>query len=106
MIAEQLELGALMIRKPVKLPGELIEKNYELEYGTNSLSIQKKDLKDKSVVIVDDLLATGGSMKCSKELLESLGAKVVGGFVVIELKSLNGSSKLDIPITSLISYAD
>ena len=95
-----------MIRKPVKLPGELIEKNYELEYGTNSLSIQKKDLKDKSVVIVDDLLATGGSMKCSKELLESLGAKVVGGFVVIELKSLNGSSKLDIPITSLISYAD
>jgi adenine phosphoribosyltransferase len=70
------------------------------------LSIQKKDLKDKSVVIVDDLLATGGSMKCSKELLESLGAKVVGGSVVIELKSLNGSSKLDIPITSLISYAD
>jgi adenine phosphoribosyltransferase len=106
LIAEHLELGALMIRKPGKLPGELIEKNYELEYGTNSLSIQKKDLKDKSVVIVDDLLATGGSMKCSKELLESLGAKVVGGSVVIELKSLNGSSKLDIPITSLISYAD
>ena len=106
LVAEHLELGALMIRKPGKLPGELIEKNYELEYGTNSLSIQKKDLKGKSVVIVDDLLATGGSMKCSKELLESLGAKVVGGFVVIELKSLNGSSKLDIPITSLISYAD
>ena len=106
LVAEHLELGALMIRKSGKLPGELIEKNYELEYGTNSLSIQKKDLKDKSVVIVDDLLATGGSMKCSKELLESLGAKVVGGAVVIELKSLNGSSKIDIPITSLISYAD
>tara|TARA_B100001175_G_scaffold275085_1_gene249746 strand:+ start:207 stop:722 length:516 start_codon:yes stop_codon:yes gene_type:complete len=106
LIAENLELGALMIRKPDKLPGELIEKKYELEYGTNSLSIQKKDLKDKSVVIVDDLLATGGSMKCSKELLESLGANVVGGAVVIELKSLKGSSKIDIPIISLISYAD
>ena len=57
-------------------------------------------------LLTDDLLATGGSMKCSKELLESLGAKVVGGAVVIELKSLNGSSKIDIPITSLISYAD
>ena len=106
LIAENLELGALMIRKPDKLPGELIEKKYELEYGTNSLSIQEKDLKDKCVVIVDDLLATGGSMKCSKELLESLGANVVGGAVVIELKSLKGSSKIDIPIISLISYAD
>jgi adenine phosphoribosyltransferase len=95
-----------MIRKPNKLPGELIEKSYELEYGSNSLTVQKKDLAGKSIVIVDDLLATGGSMQCSKELLESLGAKVEGGAVVIELKSLKGSSKLDIPIISLISYED
>jgi len=95
-----------MIRKPNKLPGELIEKSYELEYGSNSLTVQKKDLEGKSIVIVDDLLATGGSMQCSKELLESLGANVVAGAVVIELKSLKGSSTLNVPIISLISYED
>ena len=57
-------------------------------------------------MIVDDLLATGGSMQCSKELLESTGANVIGGTVVIELRSLNGSSKLDMPLFSLISYED
>ena len=106
MVAEHLGLGALMIRKPNKLPGELIEKSYELEYGSNSLGIQKRDLKGKSIVIIDDLLATGGSMQCSKELLESTGANVIGGTVVIELRSLNGSSKLDMPLFSLISYED
>ena len=106
LVAEQLGLGALMIRKPNKLPGELIEKKYELEYGTNSLSIQKLNLENKSIVIIDDLLATGGSMQCSKDLLESLGANVVGGAVVIELTSLKGSSLLNMPIISLISYAD
>ena len=95
-----------MIRKPNKLPGELIEKSYELEYGSNSLAVQKKDLEGKSIVIVDDLLATGGSMQCSKELLESLGAYVAAGAVVIELKALKGSSALNIPIISLISYED
>ena len=106
LVAENLGLGALMIRKPNKLPGELIEKSYELEYGSNSLTVQKKDLGGKSIVIVDDLLATGGSMQCSKELLESLGANVVAGAVVIELKSLKGSSALNMPIISLISYED
>ena len=106
MIAEQLGLGALMIRKPGKLPGKLMEKSYELEYGSNSLSIQKRDLRGKSVVIIDDLLATGGSMKCAKELLESLDANVVGGAVVIELKSLNGPSIVDMPIFNLVSYED
>jgi len=106
LVAENLGLGALMIRKPNKLPGELIEKSYELEYGSNSLTVQKKDLEGKSIVIVDDLLATGGSMQCSKELLESLGANIVAGAVVIELKSLKGSSALNMPIISLISYED
>ena len=55
---------------------------------------------------MDDLLATGGSMQCSKELLESLGAYVAAGAVVIELKALKGSSALNIPIISLISYED
>lgn len=106
LVAESLGIGALMIRKPNKLPGDLIEKSYELEYGSNSLSMKKEDLSGKSIVMIDDLLATGGSMKCSKDLLESLGAEVVGGAVVIELKALEGSSLLEIPIISLISYED
>ena len=106
LVAEHLGLGALMIRKPDKLPGELIQKSYELEYGSSSLSMQKNDLRGKSVVIIDDLLATGGSMKCAKDLLESQEAKVIGGAVVIELKSLKGSSELEMPIISLVSYED
>ena len=105
-MAESLGVGALMIRKPNKLPGDLIEKSYELEYGSSSLSMQKNDLRGKSIVIIDDLLATGGSMKCAKDLLESQEAKVIGGAVVIELKSLKGSSKLEMPIISLVSYED
>ena len=106
LVAESLGVGALMIRKSNKLPGDLIEKSYELEYGSSSLSMQKNDLRGKSVVIIDDLLATGGSMKCAKDLLESQEAKVVGGAVVIELKSLKGSSDLEMPIISLVSYED
>ena len=106
LVAESLGVGALMIRKPNKLPGDLIEKSYELEYGSSSLSMQKNDLRGKSVVIIDDLLATGGSMKCAKDLLESQEAEVIGGAVVIELKSLKGSSKLEMPIISLVSYED
>ena len=106
LVAESLGVGALMIRKPNKLPGDLIEKSYELEYGSSSLSMQKNDLRGKSVVIIDDLLATGGSMKCAKDLLESQEAKVIGAAVVIELKSLKGSSKLEMPIISLVSYED
>ena len=80
--------------------------SYDLEYGSNSLTMQRESLTGKSVVIVDDLLATGGSMKCSKDLLESLDANVVGGAVVIELKSLKGADKLEMPIISLVSYED
>ena len=94
-----------MIRKPNKLPGELIERVMSLNTAVIH-NCSKKDLEGKSIVIVDDLLATGGSMQCSKELLESLGANVLAGAVVIELKSLKGSSTLNMPIISLINYED
>ena len=97
----------IVARKPNKLPGKLIMKKYDLEYGSNTLTIQKKSIKKyRRFNIVDDLLATGGSMQCAKELLESLDANVVGAAVVIELKSLNGSSILDMPIFNLVSYED
>jgi len=70
------------------------------------LSMQRIDLHKKKVLIIDDLLATGGSMKCSKDLLESQNAQVVGGAVIIELKSLGGADLFDVPIISLLSYDD
>jgi adenine phosphoribosyltransferase len=69
LVAEHLEIGSLMVRKSGKLPGKIVEKSYNLEYGSNTLSMQIKPLNQKKVVIIDDLLATGGSMQCSKDLI-------------------------------------
>ena len=90
-ISLQASKPMIVARKPGKLPGELFEKNYDLEYGKNSLSIQKKALyKYDSYAIVDDLLATGGTVNCVSKIVESNNKKVVGLSVVVELKNLEG----------------
>ena len=95
----------IVARKPGKLPGELFKEDYSLEYGENSLSVQKKALKKfKSYTIVDDLLATGGTVNCVSKLLESNQKEVVGLLVVVELSKLEGRLKLDFPIESYIKY--
>ena len=95
----------IVARKPGKLPGELLKKKYSLEYGENSLSIQKNALqKYNSYAIVDDLLATGGTVDCVSNLLESNGKEVVGLLVVVELINLEGRLKLDFPIEASITY--
>ena len=95
----------IVARKPGKLPGKLIEKSYELEYGHNSLSIQKEAiLKFQSYVIVDDLLATGGTVDCVASILKDFGKKVTGLNVVIELSSLRGRDKLPFKVNSQIKY--
>ena len=95
----------IVARKPGKLPGELLEKNYSLEYGKNTLSIQKKALqKYNSYAIVDDLLATGGTVNCVSNILESNEKKVVGVIVVVELMELGGRLKLNYPIESSITF--
>ena len=95
----------IVARKPGKLPGELVQKKYSLEYGENSLSIQKTSLKkNQSFVIVDDLLATGGTAKCVSRLLEENKKKVMGLLVVIELNELGGRTQFDFPVNSLIKY--
>ncbi len=107
LIGEAMNIGTLMVRKSGKLPGEVIERSYDLEYGSNTLAIQKIDnLKGKKIVIMDDLLATGGTMKCAKDLIESQGALVCGCAVVVELSSLEGSEVLECPVISLASYED
>lgn len=94
-----------MIRKPGKLPGKTVRQSYELEYGSDAIEIQGDAVKPgQRVVILDDLLATGGTMAASVELFRSVGANVVGAACIIELTFLGGKEKLDVPFTSLIQY--
>ena len=94
----------VVARKPGKLPGEIIKQNYCLEYGENSLSIQKSALrKYYSYAIVDDLLATGGTVKCVSNLLKSNGKKVLGLLTVVELIKLKGRAKFNFPVESSIA---
>ena len=104
-ISLQVSKPMIVARKPGKLPGELVEKNYSLEYGINTLSIQKKALqKYRSYAIVDDLLATGGTVDCVSKILESNNKEVIGVLVVVELMKLDGKLKLNYPIESSITF--
>ena len=94
----------IVARKPGKLPGELIQEKYSLEYGENSLAIQKEALKKfSSYAIVDDLLATGGTVQCVANLLRKNDKIISGLITVIELQKLDGRSKLNFPIESILS---
>ncbi len=105
-LASRLGLGFTMIRKKGKLPGETIGHEYDLEYGTDTIEIQADAVeKGQRVVILDDLLATGGTLAASIELLKRVGADVVGTACIIELTFLNGREKLDgIPFETLVAY--
>ena len=93
----------IVARKPGKLPGELYMKKYDLEYGENILHIQKKALqKFNSLAIVDDLLATGGTVNCISKLLEENQKKITGILVVVELEKLEGRKKIRYPINSCV----
>ena len=103
-ISLQASKPMIVARKPGKLPGELIQENYYLEYGESSLSIQKEALnKFSSYVIVDDLLATGGTINCVANLIKKSGKDVCGLLTVVELFKLNGRSRFNFPVESVIS---
>ncbi|MFA6473058.1 MAG: adenine phosphoribosyltransferase [Candidatus Latescibacterota bacterium] len=105
-VAYRLGIGFTPVRKPGKLPYETIRENYLLEYGSDSLEMHKDALcAGDRVILVDDLLATGGTMEAAIRLVEKTGAKVVGVFFVVELGFLNGREKLrDRNVLSLITY--
>ena len=93
----------IVARKPGKLPGELVERSYNLEYGHNYLSIQKKALdKFDSYAIVDDLLATGGTVDCVAKIINNYGKKIMGLLTVVELEILEGRKKLNFPVESFL----
>ena len=105
-VAINLGAGFVPVRKPGKLPYETASMTYDLEYGTDTLEIHKDAVKaGDNVLMMDDLLATGGTMAASCELVESLGGKVMGCAFLIELGFLNGKEKLNgYDIFSLIQY--
>ena len=93
----------IVARKPGKLPGEIFQENYDLEYGSNSLSIEKEALeKFSSYAIVDDLLATGGTVECVTKLIKKGGKTISGLLTVVELVELNGRLKFDFPVESMV----
>ena len=104
-ISIKLSKPMIVARKPGKLPGLLISKSYDLEYGKNSLSVQKEALENfESYAIVDDLLATGGTVKCVYDLAMEANKKITGLSVVIELKDLKAKEKLPFKVESHITY--
>jgi adenine phosphoribosyltransferase len=105
-LAYALGCGFTMIRKKGKLPGETLAYTYALEYGTDTIEIHGDAVAaGQKVVVVDDLLATGGTLAASVELLRKLDADVRGAACIIELDFLHGRSRIDIPFDSLISYS-
>lgn len=105
-LAYALSAGFVAARKPGKLPRETVEATYALEYGTDSLHLHRDAVPhDARVVIIDDVLATGGTARAKVELAESLGGKVVGVLFVIELTFLGGRSRLEgYDVHSLVTY--
>ncbi len=104
-LALALGCGFVMVRKRGKLPGATISHTYDLEYGSDIIEIQADAVKaGQRVVVLDDLLATGGTVNAAVTLLRSVGADVRAVGVLIELTFLKGRERLDVPCVSLMSY--
>ena len=104
-LALKLDCGFVMVRKRGKLPGPTIPYSYNLEYGTDTVEVQADAVAPgQRVVVLDDLLATGGTMAAAIALLQKVGADVRAAACIIELAFLSGRSKLSVPFVSVISY--
>lgn len=105
-LAYKLGVGFIPVRKPGKLPAPVYSVEYELEYGTDRLEMHQDALKaDSRVLIVDDLIATGGTAKATAQMVQQAGAKLVGFCFVVELLALGGREKLpNVPIITMVEY--
>ena len=104
-LALELGCGFMMVRKRGKLPGGTIPHTYELEYGTDTIEIQDDAVKKgQRVVVLDDVLATGGTLAAAITLLRKAGADVRGAACIIELTFLDGRKRLDLPFGALVQY--
>ena len=106
-LALKLGCGFVMLRKRGKLPGPTIGLDYALEYGSDRIEIQADAIiPGQRVVVVDDLLATGGTMAAGISLLRQVGAEVPAAVALIELTFLGGRGRVDVPFESLVAYDD
>lgn len=104
-LALELGLGFIMLRKPRKLPGATVGLDYALEYGTDRIEMQADAVQPgQRVVLLDDLLATGGTMQAGLGLLRQAGATVPAVATMIELSFLGGRKRLDVPVETLLTY--
>jgi adenine phosphoribosyltransferase len=104
-LALKLGCGVVLIRKPGKLPAETISESYSLEYGKNTIEMHKDAVsKGENVLLVDDLLATGGTMKAAVNMVEKLGGKVETILFLVELTFLNGRKNLKGNVISVLKY--
>lgn len=104
-LALALGVGFVMVRKRGKLPGDIVAHSYNLEYGSDTIEIQSDAIAaGQRVVVLDDLLATGGTMIAAIDLLRGVGANVQAAAFIIELGFLKGRERLDVPVESLIQY--
>ena len=106
-LALKLGCGFIMLRKRGKLPGATVGLDYALEYGTDRIEIQADAVEPgQRVVVVDDLLATGGTMAAGIKLLQNVGAEVVAAVALMELSFLKGRERLSVPFEALLQYDD
>ena len=106
-LAFKLDVGFIPIRKPNKLPGNVVGVNYKLEYGEDRLEIQQNSIeKNSKIIIIDDLLATGGTACAAGELIREAGGNLIGYAFLVELTELQGRKRLDtnLLVESLIKY--
>ena len=104
-VAYKMGIPFVMVRKPGKLPDQCISIDYQLEYGENTFEIHENSIStNDQVLIVDDLLATGGSVKAVSQLIEELKAKVIALECVVELSFLNARKELNIAVNAQITY--
>jgi adenine phosphoribosyltransferase len=104
-LAYALGSGFAMVRKKGKLPGKTVRFTYDLEYGTDTIEIQEDAIAPgQRVIVVDDLIATGGTTEAAIKLVRQQGGNVVGAACIIELSFLNGRSRISAPVTAMVAY--
>jgi adenine phosphoribosyltransferase len=104
-LAYELGRGFAMVRKQGKLPGRTVRYTYDLEYGTDTIEIQEDAIAaGQRVVVLDDLVATGGTMQAAIDLARRRGGEVVAAGCIIELSFLGGRERIDVPFTSMVAY--
>lgn len=104
-LALRLGCGFMMVRKKGKLPGQTVRHDYALEYGTDTIEIHSDAVSPgQSVVVLDDLLATGGTAAATVALIRKVGGEVAGASFIVELDGLGGRSRLDVPVSTLLTF--